>query len=131
MFGSRKVTQSYAGALALVEQGRASILNQQLYDGSHPEAKGTITPVKDIWELRGQVYGIFAGFAPSHIQSFVCGPFTEWNGCTSPYFDGAGFVWHRQAFMDALQHFRESEAGPRYIWDFLTTWWYKLEVIRE
>ncbi len=137
MFGTKTV-QSYDAALTLIEQGHAELLIHERYSGDPRPATWSDEdwahytekriPVEDRWQLRREVYDLFAPVAEKDLKPFVCGPFGDWDGSTGYCCDGAVFVHLRDPFMAALQHFRDDD-GARYLFAFLTQWLYRLEIV--
>ncbi len=109
--------QSYDSALAVTEAGGAQLV--RLHWQEQPSVQ---IPVANELELDHLLYTRFAEVAPKEMQSFICGPFGNWDGTSQGvWYDGMVFGTLRQPFIDALQHFRADD-GARYIWDFLTEW---------
>lgn len=134
-----KNVQSWEHALQRLNQGDARLLVHKHWhekdtkpdNWTDEEWMGwteQLIPLTTEYDFGWKIYDLFAPEGPRNVQSFVCGPFGSWDGSTSPYMDGMVFGTLRQPFMDALQHFRE-EDGEKYLWVFLTQWFYKLEVV--
>lgn len=128
-----KPTQPYSAALDLVTRGGACLLVQESYtDGTDPAHAPKLIPLKDVVDLRHEVYTRFAPIAERNVRSFVCGPFSDWDGRRPNvlYCDGSCFFTHRSSFMAALCAFGDREdAGPAALFSFLTEWFYQFKVV--